>query len=94
MTPEKRRAAARAGIAKGPSIEDWITNSKFHTLVERDGESFSLLRQNYEMWKEQQKDGKLVVPPEFQAWVETPVVLASSERVEAKKEELVVQATA
>lgn len=93
MTPEERRAAAKAGIAKGPKIEDWIANSKFHTLVERDSESFSLMRQNYETWKEQQ-DGKVRIPPEFQAWVETPIVLGSSEEVEAKKEEAVPQTTA
>lgn len=96
MTPEERRKAAKAGIAKGPSIEDWIANSKFHTLVEREGETFSSMRQNSEAWKQQQGGSNLVIPPEFQAWVEMPAVFefANGEEAEAKKEEPIPQAAA
>ena len=97
MSPEERRKAAKAGIAKGPSIEDWIANSMFHTLVEREGEAFSSMRQNAEAWKQQQKQGgNLVIPPELQAWVEMPVALefANGEETEAKKEEPVPQTAA
>lgn len=95
MSPEERRKAAKAGIAKGPSIEDWIANAKFHTLVERDGKSFELLQQKSELFK-QQGTGNLVIPPEFKEWVETPVVLefTNGEEAEAKKEEPVPQAAA
>ena len=96
MTPEERRKAAKAGIAKGPSIEDWVANSKFHTLVERDGAQFELMRQNFELFKQQQQDGKLVIPPEFQEWVAMPIALevANGEEAEVKQEEPVPQATA
>merc|ERR1711935_578262 len=91
MTPEERRAAAKAGIAKGPSVEDWIANAKFHTLVERDGKSFELLQQKSELFKQ---TGNLVIPPEFKEWVEMPVVLefTNGEEAEAKMEEPVPQA--
>jgi len=94
MTAEERRAAAKAGIAKGPSIEDWITNAKFHTLVERD--NFSI-RRDFEAWKELNADEKLEVPSEFRSWVDTPVeavVNGGSNEVEAKTEEPVPQTTA
>eukprot|EP00533_Pseudo-nitzschia_delicatissima_P011965 CAMPEP_0197266274 /NCGR_PEP_ID=MMETSP1432-20130617/2904_1 /TAXON_ID=44447 /ORGANISM="Pseudo-nitzschia delicatissima, Strain UNC1205" /LENGTH=475 /DNA_ID=CAMNT_0042731123 /DNA_START=202 /DNA_END=1629 /DNA_ORIENTATION=- len=86
MTPEERRAAAKAGIAKGPTIEDWIANAKFHTLVERESLNF---RQSFEAWKEANADSKLVVPAEFQAWVDMPVELpnGATNGVEAKKEQ-------
>merc|ERR1711935_189160 len=61
MTSEERRSAAKAGIAKGPSIEDWIDNAKFHTLVER--ESFQF-RQDEGAWKPAAEDAELVIPTE------------------------------
>lgn len=93
MTPEERRAAAKAGIAKGPTIEDWIANAKFHTLVERESLTF---RQSFEAWKEANGDSKLVIPAEFQAWVDMPVELpnGAANGAEAKKEEPVPQAAA
>eukprot|EP00537_Pseudo-nitzschia_pungens_P003937 CAMPEP_0172365898 /NCGR_PEP_ID=MMETSP1060-20121228/12306_1 /TAXON_ID=37318 /ORGANISM="Pseudo-nitzschia pungens, Strain cf. cingulata" /LENGTH=514 /DNA_ID=CAMNT_0013089485 /DNA_START=221 /DNA_END=1765 /DNA_ORIENTATION=+ len=83
MTPEERRAAAKAGVAKGPSLDDWVTNSKFHTVVERDTKS---LRLDSASWKK--LEGKLVVPAEFQSWVGEPVNGSSSgdSPVEATKE--------
>lgn len=89
MTPEERRAAAKAGIAKGPTIEDWIANARFHTLVERESLTFS---QSFDAWKEANGDSKLVIPAEFQAWVDTPVELGNG--AEVKKEEPVPQAAA
>jgi len=74
MSAEERRELAKAGLAKGPSIDDWITNSKFHTVVERDVET---VRLESESWKKLSGNDKLVVPPEFQAWVEA--VTATSE---------------
>lgn len=79
-SPEERRAAAKAGLAKGPSMDDWITKAKFHTLVEREP-----LRETSSSWQRLVQaaadadagatghDGStaphLVVPEEFQAWV-------------------------
>eukprot|EP00536_Pseudo-nitzschia_multiseries_P009223 jgi/Psemu1/257962/estExt_Genewise1Plus.C_2530008 len=85
MTPEERRAAAKAGVAKGPSLDDWVTNSKFHTVVERDTNT---LRLDSESWKKLEGGGgKLVVPPEFEAWLGEPVNGSSdSPGVEAAKE--------
>jgi len=94
MTPEERRSAAKAGIAKGPSIEDWIDNAKFHTLVER--ESFQF-RQDEGTWKPADEDAELVIPTEFQVWVDTtevPRVHALGSDSEAKKEEPVPQEVA
>jgi len=95
MSVEERRAAAKAGIAKGPSIEDWIANAKFHTLVERDGESYHI-RQASQSWKQANEGAKLVIPAEFQAWVNTPVELVNGagSEAEAKTEEPVPQAAA
>jgi YidC/Oxa1 family membrane protein insertase len=95
MSAEERRAAAKAGIAKGPSIEDWIANAKFHTLVERDGESYHI-RQASQSWKQANEGAKLVIPTEFQAWVDTPVDLVNGagSEAEAKTEEPVPQAAA
>jgi len=45
MTGEERRAAVKAGIL-GPTMEDWIDEAKFHTLVER-----KPLRKDSESWK-------------------------------------------
>ena len=90
MTPEERRAAAKVGIAKGPSIEDWIANAKFHTLVERESLAFT---QSFDEWKEANGDSKLSIPAEFQAWVDAQIELPNGE-AEAKKEEPVPQATA
>lgn len=94
MSVEDRRKAVKAGVAKGPSMEEWVTNAKFHTLVERDGEFLKGL--NSKEWKEANMNGKLVIPPEFQAWVDTMVELetlngsaGASESVEAKEEETV-----
>jgi len=93
MTPEERRAAAKAGIAKGPTIEDWITNAKFHTLVERENLP---VRPNYDSWKQTNEGAKLVIPTEFQAWVDTPVELTNGavSEAEVKKEEAVPQPAA
>ena len=79
-SPEERRAAAKAGLAKGPSMDDWITKANFHTLVEREP-----LRETSSSWQRLVQaavdadagatghDGStaphLVVPEEFQAWV-------------------------
>jgi len=93
MTAEERRSAAKAGISKGPKIEDWIANARFHTLVERD--NFSI-RQDADSWKEANVGGKLVIPTEFQMWVDTPVELVNgaASEAEAKKEEPVPQPAA
>ena len=90
MSPEERRAAAKAGIAKGPSIEEWIANAKFHTLVERESLAFT---ESFDEWKKANGDSKLSVPAEFQAWVDAQIELPNGE-IEAKKEEPVPQATA
>lgn len=90
MTPEERRAAAKVGIAKGPSIEDWIANAKFHTLVERESLAFT---QSLDEWKEANGDSELSIPAEFQSWVDAQIELPNGE-AEAKKEEPVPQATA
>jgi len=79
-SPEERRAAAKAGLAKGPSMDDWITKANFHTLVEREP-----LRETSSSWQRLVQaaadadagatghDGStaphLVVPEELQAWV-------------------------
>jgi len=97
MSVEDRRKAVKAGVAKGPSIADWIESASFHTLVERDGEFLNGL--NSESWKEANIGGKLVIPAEFQMWVDTPDTpvehetphgdAGASEAAEAKKEETV-----
>merc|ERR1712238_167499 len=82
MTAAQSRAAAKAGITKGPTLEDWIVTAQFHTLVERNP---GLLRVESPAWERIQpayqsaididtKSGNteamhLVVPTEFQAWV-------------------------
>lgn len=94
MTPEERRTAAKAGIAKGPSIEEWIDNAKFHTLVERENFQF---REEEGTWKPADGDAELVIPTEFQAWVDTmevPLVHALGSDSESKKEEPVPQEVA
>jgi len=100
MTAEERRSAAKAGIAKGPTIEEWIANAKFHTLVERDNTSTRL---DSASWTKASSTngtsgGKLVIPTEFQTWVDTPVELVAhgvtSEAEEATKEEPVPQVSA
>jgi len=92
MTPEERRAAAKAGMARGPSLDDWVTTSNFHTVVERDNDT---LRLDSESWKNllkssSEEDGiKLVVPAEFQSWVEAPLLLnGSSDQAEAVEAEV------
>lgn len=91
MSPEERRKAAKAGIAKGPSIEDWIANAKFHTLVERDGPAFEPLRQSYAQFEQGRDGGELVIPAEFLEWVAMPVAAIDTangeKKAEAKKEE-------
>jgi len=48
MTAAQSRAAAKAGISKGPTMEDWVTNARFHTVVDRTpGE----MRENSNAWK-------------------------------------------
>lgn len=90
MTPEERRAAAKAGVARGPSLDEWVTNSKFHTVVERDNDSFRLESAS---WKTLEGANKLVVPAEFQSWVaEQPVNGNSSPEEAAKVAEAVPQA--
>lgn len=71
MTSEKRRAAAKAGISKGPSLDDWVLNCKFHTVVERQP-----LRENSNAWLQIEgynSTKKLVIPAEFQTWVSSSV---------------------
>ena len=67
MTSEKRRAAAQAGISKGPSLDDWILNCQFHTVVERNP-----IRENSNAWHNIEgynSTKKLIIPAEFQSWV-------------------------
>lgn len=93
MSPEERRQAAKAGIAKGPSIEDWIANSNFHTLVERENFSF---RQNADAFRDSNAGANLSIPTEFQAWVETQIepelTNGAADEAKAAKEEPVPQA--
>ena len=108
MTAEERRAAVKAGVAKGPSMQDWIVNAQFHTLVERDygeseGQGLGGLRQDSDSWKKLNGDGdatKIVVPTEFQSWVDTveaELLIAAAAAADASKkeeEQAVPQATA
>ncbi|KAG7369521.1 membrane protein insertase, YidC/Oxa1 family protein [Nitzschia inconspicua] len=70
MSGEEKKKAAAAGIAVGPKFEDLVTNSKFHTIVER-----KPLRLESPAWKrlveqEEQTSGRKVeIPMEFQSWV-------------------------
>jgi YidC/Oxa1 family membrane protein insertase len=67
MTSEKRRAAAKAGISKGPSLDDWILNCKYHTVVERQP-----IRESSNAWLQIEgynSTKKLIIPAEFQSWV-------------------------
>ena len=96
MTPEQRKAASMAGIAKGPTMEDWIAISKFHTLVERENFNY---REMADSWKQANGDTKLEIPAEFKEWVEMQIELAELangdvSKIEAKEEEPVPQATA
>mmetsp|Transcript_47758 Transcript_47758/g.53210 ORF Transcript_47758/g.53210 Transcript_47758/m.53210 type:complete len:569 (+) Transcript_47758:225-1931(+) len=92
MTAAQSRAAAKAGITKGPTLEDWIVNAQFHTVVDRTPGS---LRETSPAWARIQsayqsavdidtKSGnteamQLVVPTEFQAWVAASAAEESAE---------------
>lgn len=73
MTVEEKRQAAKAGIAIGPTLDDLIAESKFHTVVER-----TPLRANSEAWERAvvalsgggPPNNNNNIPGELQLWVQ------------------------
>ena len=92
MTPDERRAASKAGIAKGPSMDDWIVNAQFHTFVERDN---AALVKDSDSWKKlvKESEAKLVIPAEFQSWVDA-TELVNGSAAASKEEQPAPQAAA
>jgi len=66
MSPEKRRAAAEAGINAGPKMEDLLDEAKFHFVVKREP-----LRVGSPAWERVQGSGAKV-PDELSSWVSGP----------------------
>eukprot|EP00549_Striatella_unipunctata_P008144 CAMPEP_0118703082 /NCGR_PEP_ID=MMETSP0800-20121206/18313_1 /TAXON_ID=210618 ORGANISM="Striatella unipunctata, Strain CCMP2910" /NCGR_SAMPLE_ID=MMETSP0800 /ASSEMBLY_ACC=CAM_ASM_000638 /LENGTH=457 /DNA_ID=CAMNT_0006604483 /DNA_START=93 /DNA_END=1466 /DNA_ORIENTATION=+ len=71
MTPEEQREAAKAGLAKGPSIEDLLDEARFHYVVMR-----TPIREGSESW-ERVKDAEFVIPEEMKKWVQEEASVGS-----------------
>lgn len=80
MTPEERRQATEAGMRLGPSMQDLVDESRFHSFIER-----TSIREDTEAWK-RVASGSVEIPAELQAWAsldESPEPTRSNSTVAA-----------